>query len=172
MVRWSCSGNVRAGSWSSGSPVSSYHRAPPSSPTDTTPLLPHHSLTLISIATTILTLPFTVFFNRAVVHPTGPLPTSPLQAAPVVLTKHERSSPFAMYKAPGLFIAVALKAVWSTAIVNGLKAMVAVQLLEAGEDNGGLGWIIGFGAFQALSTLIMYVQPGETASPIFSADVP
>lgn len=123
---------------------------------------------MISIATTVLTLPFTVFFNRAVVHPSGPLPVSPLQAAPAVLTKHERSSPLAMYKAPGLFVAVALKAVWSTAIVNGLKAMVAVQLLEAGEDNGGLGWIISFGVFQALSTLIMYVEPRASALLVFS----
>lgn len=115
-------------------------------------------LTFISIATTILTLPFTVFFNRAVTHTAGPLPTSPVEAAPAILTKHERKSPLSLYTAPGLLAAVALKAVWSTAVVNGLKAMVAVQLLEAGEDNGGLGWILGFGAFQALSTLIMSVH--------------
>ncbi|KAL7410751.1 hypothetical protein BDY24DRAFT_398382 [Mrakia frigida] len=110
-------------------------------------------LTLISIATTILTLPFTVFINRSVAHP-GKVPTSPLKAARVVLTPYERSSPLALYKAPGLLAAVFLKAVWSTVVVNGLKALVAVQLLETQREGGGL-WIVGFAAFQALSTYIL-----------------
>ena len=61
-----------------------------------------------------------------------------------------------------LIIAISLpsisnQAVWSTVVVNGLKAFVAVQLLETQREGGGL-FIIGFAAFQALSTYILSVS--------------
>lgn len=128
-----------------------------------------------TILMTFIALPITVILNRAVITPYR-LPNNLRESLHILLSPHELSHPFTIYKTPGLLAVTFLHVFCGSVIGHAMRSILIGPPIPKGETRTVAMWrIVLYGLFQIGSALwlspIQVVQTKLTVQPNLGEEI-